>query len=151
MIVEHVAIVVSELERSVEFYSRVFGFRLLRKTRTNAFLYLGDDLLELIQGNLQPEPGASATEEWQQQQVASFGLNHIAFRVDELESALRDLEQEGVGTLVVPPYEFEPDVEFVEHVDDERLAAAARPRQGSSWRLAVVADPDGTLIEIVER
>lgn len=151
MIVEHVAIVVSELERSVEFYSRVFGFRLLRKTRTNAFLYLGDDLLELIQGNLQGEPGVNATEEWQQQQVARFGLNHIALRVDELESALRQLEHEGVGTLVVPPYEFRPDVEFVEHVDDERLAAVARPPEGSGWRLAVVADPDGTLIEIVQR
>ena len=151
MIVEHVAIVVSDLERSIEFYSRIFGFRLLRKTRTNAFLYLGDDLLELIQGNLQAEPGASATEEWQQQQVASFGLNHIAFRVAELDSALRELEQEGVGTVVVPPYEFRPDVAFVEHVDDETLAAAARPAEGRSWRLAVVADPDGTLIEIVQR
>jgi len=151
MVVEHVAIVVSELERSVEFYSRLFGFRLLRKTRTNAFLYLEDDLLELIQGNLQAEPGPTATEEWQQQRVAGFGLNHIAFRVEELESALRDLEQQGVGTVVVPPYEFQPDVGFVEHVDSDRVAAAARPREGSSWKLAVVADPDGTLIEIVQR
>jgi catechol 2,3-dioxygenase-like lactoylglutathione lyase family enzyme len=151
MIVEHVAIVVSDLERSIDFYSRLFGFRLLRKTSTNAFLYLDDSLLELIHGNLHAEPGASATEEWQQQRVLSFGLNHIGFRVDELESALKDLEHGGAGTLVVPPYEFSPDLGFVEHVDDERLAPATRPRPGGKWKLAVVADPDGTLIELVQR
>ena len=151
MIVEHVAITVSQLGRSIEFYSDVFGFSLLRKTPTNAFLYLEDNLLELIQGDLQAAPGPSAIDEWQRQRVSSFGLNHIAFRVDEIEAAVRELERRGVGTLVVPPYEFEPEIAFVEHTENEVLALAAKPRSGSSWKLAVVADPDGTLLELVER
>ena len=150
MILEHVAIAVSRLDRSIGFYEAL-GFRLLRRTPTNAFLYLDDDLIELIQGDLHAEPGPSATEEWQQQRVASFGLSHIGFRVPRLDAALEELEARGGGTVVVPPYEFVPDLGFVERVDDERIAPAARPEPGSSWKLAVVADPDGTLLEIVER
>ncbi len=151
MLVEHVAITVSDLDRSIEFYSDVFGFRLLRRTPTNAFLYLGDDLLELIQGDLQPAPGPSSAEEWQRQRVGAFGLNHIGFRVDRIDDMLDELASRSGGSLVVPAYEFEPEIDFVEHTDNERLARAAKPRDGSPWRLAVVADPDGTLLELVER
>lgn len=151
MIVEHVAIAVSQLERSVEFYSDVFGFRILRLTPTNAFLYLDGNLLELIQGDLSDEPGPSAAEEWQNQRVSTFGLSHIGFRVERMDAALEEITRRGGGNVVVPPYEFEPDLGFVEHTDDERLAVAAKPRPGSSWKLAVIADPDGTLLELVER
>jgi len=149
MILEHVAIAVSHLDRSIGFYEAL-GFRLLRRSPTNAFLYLDDDLIELIQGDLHAEPGASAADEWQRQRVSGFGLNHLGFRVDRIAPALRELEQRGGANIVVPPYEYTPEIGFVERVHHERLAPAASPRS-RTWKLAVVADPDGTLIEILER
>jgi catechol 2,3-dioxygenase-like lactoylglutathione lyase family enzyme len=152
MVLEHVGIAVSDLDRSIAFYCNAFGFRLMRKTPTNAFLYLGDQLLELIQGDLHAEPAASAAEEWQHQRVARFGLSHLALRVPAVEDAMQRIESAADGaSLVVPPYHFEPDIEFSEHMDDERLSAVARPPEGERWKLAVVADPDGTLIELIER
>jgi len=150
MILEHVAIAVSQLDRSIRFYEGL-GFRLLRSTPTNAFLYLDDDLIELIQGDLQAAPGPTAEDEWQRQRVSGFGLNHLGLRVDDMSAALQELEQRGVVNLVVPPYEFAPELGFVEHARHERLALAASPRAGATWKLAVVADPDGTLLEILER
>jgi catechol 2,3-dioxygenase-like lactoylglutathione lyase family enzyme len=150
MILEHVAIAVSKLERSIGFYEGL-GFRLLRRTPTNAFMYLDDAVIELIQGDLQSTPGPSAEEEWKHQRVPAFGLNHLAFRVESIGPALSSLQDQGDLSLVVQPYEFAPNISFVEGVHHARLAAAARPQPDSRWKLAVIADPDGTLIEIVER
>jgi catechol 2,3-dioxygenase-like lactoylglutathione lyase family enzyme len=150
MNLEHVAIAVSQLDRSIDFYTGTLGFRLLRRTGTNAFLYLDDNLIELIQGNLQATPGPTAADEWQHQRVTGFGLNHIGFRVDRIDSAIAELERSGGASVVVPPYEFTPDLGFVESAHGSRLELAARPRSGA-WKLAVVADPDGTLLELVER
>jgi catechol 2,3-dioxygenase-like lactoylglutathione lyase family enzyme len=150
MILEHVAIAVSRLDRSIGFYEAL-GFRLLRRTQTNAFLYLEDNLVELIQGDLHAAPGPTAADEWRRQRVAGFGLNHLGFRVDRIDPALRELEQRGDVNVVVPPYEFVHELGFVERAQHERLALAASPRAGSKWKLAVVADPDGTLLEIIER
>jgi hypothetical protein len=38
----------------------------------------------------------------------------------------------------------------VDH-DADKLFRAARPRRGASWRVAVFADPDGTMLELLER
>ncbi len=148
---EHTAVAVSELERSIEFYCDVIGFKLLRRTPTNAFLYLDDRLLELIQGDRQRAPGLSAAEEWQQQKVASFGLSHIGFRVRDLETTLAELVERGAAPPVVPAYDFVPEIGFVEHAGEDQLEPAERPRPGGTWKLAVVVDPDGTLLELVER
>jgi catechol 2,3-dioxygenase-like lactoylglutathione lyase family enzyme len=150
MILEHVAIAVSRLDRSTSFYEAL-GFRLLRRTPTNAYLYLEDNLIELIQGDLHAVPGPTAADEWQRQRVSGFGLNHLGFQVDRMTQALSDLAQRGDASVVVPPYEFTPEIGFVERAHHERLALAATPRAGSKWKLAVVADPDGTLLEILER
>ena len=150
MILEHVGIAVSRLDRSIAFYEAL-GFTLLRRTPTNAYLYLEDNLIELIQGDLRSEPGPSAADEWQHQRVSSFGLNHLGFRVSKITPAIRELEQRGDVNVVVPPYEFEPEIGFVERTQHERLEPAASPKPGTRWKLAVVADPDGTLLEILER
>src|SRR5215467_3437483 len=99
MILEHVGIAVSQLDRSIRFYESL-GFRLLRRTPTNAFLYLEDNLIELIQGDLHADPGPTAAEEWRRQRVAGFGLNHLGFRVSRMAPALRALEERGDVNVV---------------------------------------------------
>jgi catechol 2,3-dioxygenase-like lactoylglutathione lyase family enzyme len=150
MVIEHAGIAVSQLEQSIDFYANVFGFTLLRQTPANAYLYLGDGLLELIQSDsLAPGEPASA-EQWKQSMISEVGLNHLGFRVEDMDQAVAEIERRG-GRIVVSPYEFVPRSDFVADVSDPRLAAAAQPLNGHAFRLAIVADPDGTMLELVER
>lgn len=150
-IFEHVGLAVSDLDKSIDFYTSVFGLEVLRKTSTNAYLHLGDDLLELMQASsLRPEPLPDTVEEWRAEMVRHRGLNHIGFRVENLEETIDALESRG-GKVVVPPFEFRPEIEFVAEVESDKLLRAAAPRDGAGWRIAVFADPDGTMLELVER
>ncbi len=46
--IEHPAIYVSDLERSIEFYEKL-GFKILRKAEgIRALLFLGNDIIEII-------------------------------------------------------------------------------------------------------
>jgi catechol 2,3-dioxygenase-like lactoylglutathione lyase family enzyme len=151
VIVEHVGLAVTDLGRSIDFYTGVFGFEVLRKTPINAYLHLDEELLELMQASTTDPPAEPATSgAWQERMFSHVGLNHVGFRVDDLDAAITEIEQRG-GRLVVPPFEFTPDVESVLNVDSDKLRRASRPVRGDSWRIAVFADPDGTMLELLER
>jgi catechol 2,3-dioxygenase-like lactoylglutathione lyase family enzyme len=150
MILEHVGITVRDLERSITYYGDVLGFRLLRQTTTNAYLYLGEELLELIQAapGAKGEPTRDAGT--MERMLATIGPNHVGFRVDDLDAALAEIERRG-GTIVTRPFDFSPEIETVTETESEKLKRAARPIGKSSWRVAVVEDPDGTMLELLER
>jgi len=152
MIVEHIGITVNNLERSMEFYTKVFGFQLLRKTPTSAYLFLGSDLIELMQSRgphevVQPKNA----EEWNKKMFTPPGLSHIGFRVDDLDKTIEKLERLG-GKLVVPPWKFKPEIEYVANPTEDKLKRAAQPPKTKPWwRIASFSDPDGTILELVER
>lgn len=150
MILEHVGLTVDDLGRSIDFYTRVLGFRVLRKTPMNAYLYMGEDLLELMQRTPPRQGLANGDAPWMERLLGSVGLNHIGFRVEDLDAAIEELKSGG-GTIVIPPFEFAPDVEFVAETDSEKLRRAAQPIGRASWRIAVIEDSDGTLLELLER
>ncbi len=151
MIVEHVGLTVGDLDRSIAFYTAAFGYSVLRKTPVNAYLHLEDELLELmVAGTPASDDGPDTTEAWRAQMPGSPGLNHIGFRVDDLDAAIERIEAGG-GRLVIPPYEFTPQIESVAEPASDKLRRAARPLGRRAWRLAVFADPDGALLELVER
>lgn len=151
MILEHLGLAVTDLDRSIAFYTSVFGFSLLRRTTVNAYLHLGDDLLELMAADAPREqPRPRTPEEWRAEMTRCLGPNHVGFRVDDLDAAIAELERRG-GTLVVPPFEFTPVIERLAEPGSEKLRRAARPLRGGSWRVAVFADPDGTMLELLER
>ncbi|MGZ8691724.1 MAG: VOC family protein [Gaiellaceae bacterium] len=151
LVFEHVGVTVTDLDRSVAFYTGVFGFSILRRTTMNAYLHLGDELLELV---LATEPRLpelpDGDEAWRDEMFRSVGLNHIGFRVDDMDAAITEIEARG-GRLVVPPWDFTPHIEHVVDHDVDKLFRAGRPRRGDSWRVAVFADPDGTMLELLER
>jgi catechol 2,3-dioxygenase-like lactoylglutathione lyase family enzyme len=151
MLFEHVGLAVTDLQRSIDFYTRVFGFKLLRKTTINAYLYFGEDLLELIQASeMQSSKLPQSESEWRTEMMRHIGLNHIGFRVSNLDEAIARIEKRG-GTLVVGPFRFRPEIEQISDTASDKLARAVRPRRGTTWRIAVFADPDGTMLELLER
>ncbi len=151
MILEHVGLTVSDLEKSIDFYTQVFGFKVLRKTTINTYLYLDNELLELMQSEAPIKVETSKTpEEWIKLMKGPVGLNHIGFRVDDMDAAIERIIRLG-GELVVPPMEFEPEIQYVTEPAEDKLRRAAKPTNKPSWRIAMFSDLDGIMLEILER
>jgi glyoxylase I family protein len=114
--VDHVNIVVTDLDRSVAFYTDLLGFRETRRATLEGgwidavagldgvrarVVYVqppGDGpRIELIQYDM--PPGALIPEN---ARANTVGLRHIAFRTDDLGEAVRRLELAGVTFLGSP-------------------------------------------------
>ena len=151
MILEHVGLTVSDLERSIRFYTEVLGFNLLRKTTTNAYLHLDDQLLELTQCRTSVEVDVpEGPEDCDERLYCAVGITHLGFRVDDMDQAIARIEELG-GQLITAPHEFEPQIEYVVEASDEKLRRAARPVGRTHWKIAMFADPDGIILELLER
>ena len=89
----HIAIIVSDYERAREFYVEKLGFPVLRE---NFREERGDWKLDLKFGDGELEifaiPGAPPRPSYPEAQ----GLRHLAFRVEDVEAAVRDLEGRGI-------------------------------------------------------
>jgi lactoylglutathione lyase len=116
--IDHVALHVTDLDRSVAFYERHFGFKdYFRQTASGglqiAYLKLADTVLELTHHS----DGA----------MAGF---HFCLETDNFNETVEQLQRDGVK-LVRPPHD----------------TAAREPRE-SGWRRVVFAGPDGEQIEL---
>lgn len=116
--IDHVAIHVADLDRSVAFYERHFGFKhYFRQAGSGGlqigYLKLADTVLELTHHS----DGA----------MAGF---HFCLETDNFNEAVEQLQREGVKLLRAP-----------------HDTAAREPRE-SGWRRVVFAGPDGEQIEL---
>jgi len=124
MNITHTMLVVSDLERSLKFYQRAFGFEIVKKRgvaeargrgASSAMAFVADKdgcAIELKQPfSVSFETGA--------------GIGHICVLCDDLESAL-----EGLRGLGYEPYN-------------------VREQLGMS--IALVNDPDGHVVELIDR
>lgn len=89
----HVAIICSNYEKSKAFYTDVLGFNIINE----AYREKRDSYkLDLVLGDCQIElfsfPGAPARPSYPE----ALGLRHLAFEVDDIEAAVRDLKGKGV-------------------------------------------------------
>lgn len=82
--INHVALEVSDLERSLEFYGRLFELRLRGRSGSAAFVDIGDQFLALMQGRSQPPDVA----------------RHFGLVVDDKEAARRAIA--ATGTEIIP-------------------------------------------------
>jgi lactoylglutathione lyase len=82
--INHVALEVADLERSLDFYGRIFELRLRGRSPHMAFVDLGDQFLALMEGRSGP-PDAT---------------RHFGLVVDDKEEARRALA--AVGAEVIP-------------------------------------------------
>lgn len=89
----HVAIIVSDYARSREFYVEKLGFPVLRENYRED---RGDWKLDLQFGDGELEifavPGAPERPSCPE----ARGLRHLAFRVDDIEAAVEELERRGI-------------------------------------------------------
>jgi catechol 2,3-dioxygenase-like lactoylglutathione lyase family enzyme len=157
---DHVSITVKNVDRSIKFYSDALGMKLLRisvlnpspGTRyKNAYMYSDRFLLEMITA----EASAAyeeAPETWQQTMRGKIGITHLGVRVWDLDAAVRRLKAAG-AVMIGKPFEVRKEsaaIEYVAEKVDPRISYARRPGK-KPWRIAVFSDPDGVIIELVER
>src|SRR5436309_12414247 len=79
----HVALEVGDIDEALAFYGRLFEFELRSRSKTSAFIDLGDQFLALQKGRTQP---------------ADDG-RHFGLVVDDKEAVRRALAEAGVETL----------------------------------------------------
>ncbi|HEV2573900.1 VOC family protein [Methylocella sp. CPCC 101449] len=116
--IDHVALDVADLARSVAFYERTFGFKTYNDYVTPtglkiAYLKLGGTVLELVGHQDAPMQGF-----------------HFCLHSDDFDGAVHDLQAAGVE-LVQAPHK-----------------TGAREPGEETWRRVVFRGPDGEHIEI---
>ena len=101
--VEHIGIAVSNLEESIKFYEEVLGLTCYsveevkeQKVKT-AFFKLGQVKIELLESTDPDGPISKFIEKRGQ------GVHHLAFAVDDIQGALKDLDQKGVSLIDKTP------------------------------------------------
>ena len=122
--VHHIAIICSDYQRSLDFYTHVLGLRVLaehyREERQSykTDLTLGDDyIIELFSF---PSPPSRLTR------PEATGLRHLAFEVDNIDESVRELDALGINHETVRTDEY------------------------TSKRFLFFQDPDGLPIELYE-
>ena len=101
--ISHVGLAVKDLEAAIQFYERVFGLRVAHRWIAQAdrmeaaLLKSGDMEIELMQPLEDDSP------------VGRFiarrgeGIHHVAYRVDDVAGALRQVRDAGVETIDQEP------------------------------------------------
>lgn len=119
--VDHVGVVVSDAEKSASFYVETLGYEVIEKledARLKAvYLKKGDQVVELLE-YLGPE----------KQQRRAGVIDHLAYRVADLEKVVAELREKGIELLLESP----------------RLVFGGRKK------IVFFAGPDGERLELVE-
>ena len=122
--VHHIAIICSDYQRSLDFYTHVLGLRVLaehyREERQSykTDLALGDDYVSELFSF--PSPPSRLTR------PEAAGLRHLAFEVDNIDESVRELDALGINHETVRTDEY------------------------TSKRFLFFQDPDGLPIELYE-
>jgi lactoylglutathione lyase len=110
--INHVALEVADLDRSLDFYGRLFELRFRGRSSSAAFVDIGDQFVALMQGDEQPRDGA----------------RHIGLVVDDKEAVRRALEAAGVELLPGRRLDFlDPDGNRIEIVQYDQIQFTKTP------------------------
>jgi catechol 2,3-dioxygenase-like lactoylglutathione lyase family enzyme len=158
---DHVSLTVRDVDKSIEFYSKGLGLKLLRisvlnpspgTVYKNAYLYSENFLLEIITAE-SAATRPQSPDTWQKTMRGSIGITHLGMRVQDLDAAISRLKAAG-ATMIGEPFEVAKDKAKIEYVAEKppaKISYAKKPGK-RPWRIAVFKDPfDGIIIELVER
>ena len=118
----HTCLNVSDLDKSIKFYTENLGLKFVSRReikQNNAeIVFLKDEA-----------GGAIELTHWRDKKTLTEGDNfdHIAFGVDEVEATIKQLREKGVP-IAMEPYSL----------------------QGSSSKIAFIKDPDGNWLELIQ-
>jgi len=119
----HTCLNVSDMDRSIEFYTKQVGLQFVNRReikQNNAEIaFLKDS-----------DVGALELTHWRDKKSLAEGDNfdHIAFETENIEAKVAELRSHGV-TIAMEPYSL----------------------QGSTSKIAFIKDPDGNWLELIER
>ena len=123
----HTMIRVIDLNKSIDFYTRLLGMKLLRKVDNE----IGRFTLAFVGYNQEEDSSVvELTYNWDQKIPYDHGnsFGHIAIAVPDAYKTCHNLEKEGV-----------------------KIPRPAGPMKGSERVIAFIEDPDGYKIELVQR
>jgi len=101
--IDHIGIAVKNLDETLKFYEEVLGIKCIgtevveeQKVKT-AFLPIGDTEVELLEATNEDSPIAKFIEK------RGEGIQHIAYRVDDIEKALEEVKKRGIRLIDEKP------------------------------------------------
>ncbi len=101
--VDHIGVAVKSIEEALKLYEGILGLKLdevetveEQKVKV-AFLPVGDTEVELLESTSPDGPIAKYIEK------KGEGMQHIAFRVENIEEALKELKEKGVRLIDETP------------------------------------------------
>ena len=144
----HTMLRIKEPRRSLDFYSRVMGMRLLRKLDFPEMKFSLYFLARPVEGESPPDDAGERTA-WTFSQRAVLELTHNWGTEDDPAFAYHDgnAQPQGFGHICFTV----PDLDVaVKWFDDNGVAFVKRPDQGKMKDVAFIKDPDGYWIEILE-
>jgi len=132
----HVALEVGDIEEALAFYGRLFEFKLRGKSKTSAFIDLGDQFLALQKGRTQPPDGG----------------RHFGLVVDDKEAVRRALTAAGVKPLPGPFLDFlDPWGNRIEIVGYDNIQFTKAPHVLRGMGLAHLAKNADAIKELSEK
>lgn len=96
--IHHVAIIVSDYEKSRKFYVEQLGLPIIRE---NYRQERNDYKLDLKVGNIELEIFGMEGAPYRVTEPEACGLRHLAFKVDDIEEAVNWLNSRGIQTETI--------------------------------------------------
>lgn len=93
--IHHVAIIVSDYEKSKRFYVNILGFEIIRE---NYRKHRNDYKLDLKLGDCELEIFGIKDSPKRVSRPEACGLRHLAFKVDCIEDVIKELNDNGIET-----------------------------------------------------
>ncbi len=97
--IEHIGIAVANLDESIKYYTEVLGLECYaveevkdQKVKT-AFFMIGQTKIELLESTDPEGPIGKFIDK------KGVGIHHLAFAVDNVDQALKDVESKGVALI----------------------------------------------------
>jgi lactoylglutathione lyase len=132
----HIALEVGDIDEALEFYGRLFEFKLRGRSKTSAFIDLGDQFLAFQKGRTQPTDDG----------------RHFGLVVDDKEAVRRALAEAGVATLPGRFLDFlDPWGNRIEIVSYENIQFTKAPNVLRGMGLSDLAKNESAMKELADK